>query len=155
MNDRTPSRVTRVVGPLVQLDGAASFAMSDVVRLGAAGLPGEVVAIRDGSATIQAYEYTGGLRPGDPAGSLGEPLSVPLGPGLLGGVFDGLLRPLAGAPAWLAPGTTSQRAQEREWSWRPRVRTGDQVAPGDCLGIVEAAGAVEHRVLVPPRLAAR
>ena len=143
MNDRTPSRVTRVVGPLVQLDGAASFAMSDVVRLGAAGLPGEVVAIRDGSATIQAYEYTGGLRPGDPADSLGVPLSVPLGPGLLGGVFDGLLRPLAGAPAWLAPGTTSQRAQEREWSWRPRVRTGDQVAPGDCLGIVEVTAVRE------------
>jgi V/A-type H+/Na+-transporting ATPase subunit A len=108
MNDTTASRVTRVVGPLVQLDGAASFAMSDVVRLGPAGLPGEVVAIRDDNATIQAYEYTGGLRPGDPAGSLGEPLSVPLGPGLLGGVFDGLLRPLAGAPTWLAPGTTSQ-----------------------------------------------
>src|SRR5207342_3551386 len=148
MNDRTPSRVTRVVGPLVQLDGAASFAMSDVVRLGAAGLPGEVVAIRDGSATVQAYEYTGGLRPGDPAGSLGEPLSVLLGPGLLGGVFDGLLRPLAGAPTWLAPGATSQLGPGLDWSWRPRVRVGDQVAPGDCLGIVEAAGAVEHRVTV-------
>ena len=141
-----------MVGPLVQLDGAASLAMSEVVRLGPSGLPGEVVAIRDGSATVQAYEYTGGLRPGDPARSLGEPLSVPLGPGLLGGVFDGLLRPLAGAPAWLAPGTTSQRGQEREWPWRAQVQTGDQVAPGDCLGIVEAAGAVEHRVLVPPRL---
>ena len=152
MDDVTQSRVTRVVGPLVQLDGTTSLAMSDVVRLGPAGLPGEVVAIRDGSATIQAYEYTGGLRPGDPAGSLGEPLSVPLGPGLLGGVFDGLLRPLADAPTWLAPGTTSQRGPEREWSWRPRVHAGDQVAPGDCLGIIEAAGTVEHRVMVPPRL---
>jgi V/A-type H+-transporting ATPase subunit A len=126
--------------------------MSDVVRLGSAGLPGEVVAIREASATVQAYEYTGGLRPGDPAESLGEPLSVPLGPGLLGGVFDGLLRPLAGAPAWLAPGTTSQSGQEREWPWRPRVRAGDLVGSGDCLGIIEGAGAVEHRVLVPPRL---
>ena len=152
MNDMAESRVTRVVGPLVELDGATSLAMADVVRLGPAGLPGEVVAIRDGIATIQAYEYTGGLRPGDPARSLGEPLSVPLGPGLLGGVFDGLLRPLADAPAWLAPGTTSQRGQEREWPWRPGVRAGDQVGPGDCLGIIEGAGAVEHRVLVPPRL---
>jgi V/A-type H+-transporting ATPase subunit A len=152
MDDMTKVRVTRVVGPLVQLDGGASLAMSDVVRLGPSGLPGEVVAIRDGSATVQAYEYTGGLRPGDPAHSLGEPLSVPLGPGLLGSVFDGLLRPLADAPAWLAPGTTSQTGQEREWLWRPRVQAGDQVGPGDCLGVVEAAGAVEHRVLVPPRL---
>ena len=63
MNDMTPSRVTRVVGPLVQLDVAASLAMSDVVRLGPSGLPGEVVAIRDGSATVQAYEYTGGCGP--------------------------------------------------------------------------------------------
>ena len=69
MNDMAESRVTRVVGPLVQLDGATSLAMADVVRLGPAGLPGEVVAIRDGIATIQAYEYTGGLRPGDPARS--------------------------------------------------------------------------------------
>ena len=148
----TEGRVTRVVGPLVQLDVAASLAMSEIVRLGPSGLPGEVVAIRDGSATVQAYEYTGGLRPGDPARSLGEPLSVPLGPGLLGGVFDGLLRPLAGAPAWLAPGTMSQGGEEREWPWRAQVKTGDQVGPGDCLGVIGAAGAVEHRVLVPPRL---
>ena len=152
MDDVTHDRVTRVVGPLVEVDGGASLAMSDVVRLGSAGLPGEIVAIREGSATVQAYEYTGGLRPGDSAESLGEPLSVPLDPGLLGGVFDGLLRPLADAPAWLAPGSTSQRGQEREWPWRPRVRAGDQVGPGDCLGIIEGAGAVEHRVLVPPRL---
>jgi V/A-type H+-transporting ATPase subunit A len=152
MDDVTVGRVTRVVGPLVELDGAASLAMSEVVRLGPSQLPGEVVAIRDGTATVQAYEYTGGLRPGDPASSLGESLSVPLGPGLLGSVFDGLLRPLAGAPAWLAPGTTSQRGQEREWLWRARVQTGDQVSPGDCLGVIEAAGAVEHRVLVPPGL---
>jgi V/A-type H+-transporting ATPase subunit A len=152
MDGVTGGRVTRVVGPLVELDGGVSLAMSDVVLLGPAGLPGEVVAIRDGSATVQAYEYTGGLRPGDSAESLGEPLSVPLGPGLLGGVFDGLLRPLAAAPAWLAPGTTSQRGQERDWPWRPKVRAGDQVSPGDCLGIIEGAGAVEHRVLVPLRL---
>jgi V/A-type H+-transporting ATPase subunit A len=152
MAEMTEGRVTRVVGPLVQLDVAASLAMSEVVRLGPSGLPGEVVAIRDGSATVQAYEYTGGLRPGDPARSLGEPLSVPLGPGLLGGVFDGLLRPLAGAPAWLAPGTTSQTGEEREWLWRAQVKTGDHVGPGDCLGVIGAAGAVEHRVLVPPRL---
>jgi V/A-type H+-transporting ATPase subunit A len=151
MDDVTRDRVTRVVGPLVELDGGATLAMSDVVRLGSAGLPGEVVAIREGSATVQAYEYTGGLRPGDSAESLGEPLSVLLGPGLLGGVFDGLLRPLADAPTWLAPGTTSQTGQEREWPWRPTVRPGDQVSPGDCLGIIEGAGAVEHRVLVPPR----
>jgi V/A-type H+-transporting ATPase subunit A len=126
--------------------------MSDVVRLGPTGLLGEVVAIAGGNVTVQAYEYTGGLRPGDPAVSLGEPLSVPLGPGLLGGIFDGLLRPLVGAPTWLTPGTSAQRGEEPEWRWQARVRSGAHVGPGDCLGVIEGAGAVEHRVLVPPRL---
>ena len=149
MAEMTEGRVTRVVGPLVQLDVGASLAMSEVVQLGPSGLPGEVVSIRDGSATVQAYEYTGGLRPGDLARSLGEPLSVPLGPGLLGGVFDGLLRPLADAPAWLAPGTTSQRGEEREWLWRAQVKTGDQVGPGDCLGVIGAAGSFGQFIMLP------
>ena len=66
--------------------------MSEVVALGAHGIPGEVVALRGAVATVQAYEYTGGLAVGDPANALGRPLSARLGPHLLGGVFDGLLR---------------------------------------------------------------
>ena len=88
------ARIRRVVGPLVEVDGADGAAMNNLVTLGEDVIPAETVAIRDGLLTVQAYEYTGGLRPGDPAVLQGHPLSAQLGPGLLGGVFDGLLRPL-------------------------------------------------------------
>ena len=139
-------------GPLVEVEGLAGAAMSDVVELGERRLPGEVVAIRGDVTTVQAYEYTGGLAPGDPARSLGEPLSARLGPHLLGGVFDGLLRPLTGAPAWLEPGR-SRAARDRpgvrvhprggggrgcrrrhlprhRWPWRAGSATGSWCRPG-------------------------
>ncbi|WP_328432377.1 MULTISPECIES: hypothetical protein [unclassified Streptomyces] len=94
-------RILRVTGPLVEAEYIGGTAMSDLVALGDAGLPGEVVAIRDRVVTVQAYEYTGGPAPGAPVRPLGRPLSAPLGPGLLGGIFDGLLRPPAAAGAWL------------------------------------------------------
>ena len=81
----------------MEVRGLAGLAMSDIVEVGAFRLPGEVVAIAGDRATVQAYEYTGGLAPGDAAAGRGEPLSARLGPHLLGGVFDGLLRPLEGA----------------------------------------------------------
>jgi len=90
------ARVARVNGPLVEVEGLAGAAMSEVVELGERRLSGEVVGIRGDVTTVQAYEYTGGLAPGDPARSLGVPLSARVGPHLLGGIFDGLLRPLTG-----------------------------------------------------------
>jgi V/A-type H+-transporting ATPase subunit A len=142
-------RVTRVDGPLVEVEGLPGAAMSEVVELGATRLAAEVVAIRGDLVTTQAYEYTGGLAPGDRVTSLGEPLSARLGPGLLGGVFDGLLRPLSGAPTWLRPGAHGERAGSK-WRFVPAVREGATVRPGDVLGRVADAGAIDHRVLVPP-----
>jgi V/A-type H+/Na+-transporting ATPase subunit A len=149
---RGSGSVRRVDGPLVDVAGLDGTAMSEVVDLGPAGLLGEVVAIRGERVTVQAYEYTGGLRPGDPATARGEPLSARLGPGLLGNVFDGLLRPLAGAPTWLRPGA---RRTDRVGRWRfvPTAREGASVRSGDVLGTVADAGSVEHRVLVPPGVA--
>ncbi len=123
--------------------------MSEMVALGAAGLLGEVVAIRDSIASVQAYEYTGGLAVGDPVAALGRPLSARLGPGLLGGVFDGLLRPLSSAPTWLTPGS-HQEDTEAEWHWQPVVAEGSEVIAGGVLGVVPDAGGLEYRVLVPP-----
>ena len=88
------ARIARVNGPLVEVSGLAGAAMYDVVELGEHRLPGEIVAIRGDVATVQAYEYTGGLAPGHPARARGEPLSAQLGPHLRGGVFDGLPSPL-------------------------------------------------------------
>ncbi|MGZ4641059.1 MAG: V-type ATP synthase subunit A [Blastococcus sp.] len=142
-------RVTRVDGPLVDVEGVAVAAMSEVVELGAARLAAEVVAIRGDRFTTQAYEYTGGLKPGDPVVSRGKPLSARLGPGLLGGVFDGLLRPLSGAPAWLEPGAHGEQPASK-WRFVPTARDGATVRAGEVLGRVLDAGTVDHRVLVPP-----
>ena len=152
-------QVRRVNGPLVEVTGLADLAMSDLVGLGAAGLPGEVVALGTTAASVQAYEYTGGLAVGDPVTPLGRPLSARLGPWLLGGVFDGLLRPLGSAPTWLEPDTdqpdTDQRSTEAAWPWDPAVEAGADVAPGDVLGTVPDAGSVDYRVLVPPGVRGR
>jgi V/A-type H+-transporting ATPase subunit A len=141
--------VQRVNGPLVEVAGLAGVAMAELVELGPDRLPAEVVAVGGGTATTQAYEYTGGLAPGDPARRLGRPLSARLGPGLVGGVFDGLLRPLTGAGVWLTPGRSGP-AEPRRWSFTPRAPVGAMVGPGDLLGTVDDAGPVAHRVLVPP-----
>ena len=149
---RELARVTRVNGPLVEVTGLADVAMYDIIELGPRRLAGEAVAIRGDVTTVQAYEYTGGLAPGDPARSLGEPLSARLGPHLLGGVFDGLLRPLTGAPAWLEPGRQSGGGSDREFDFTPAVAAGAAVGEGESLGTVATAGGIGYQVLVPPGL---
>ncbi|WOP39106.1 V-type ATP synthase subunit A [Streptomyces sp. Li-HN-5-13] len=141
-------RILRVAGPLVEMECPAAVAMHDLVLLGAGRLPGEVVAIHGDTATVQAYEYTGGLAPGHPAEPQGRPLSVPLGPGLLGGVFDGLLRPLSGAGDLLVTGGPGGAPPGRTWPFTPRVAVGARVAAGDALGGITAS--VPLRLLVPP-----
>ncbi len=143
------ARVTRVNGPLVEVTGLRGAAMYDIAEVGAARLPGEIVAIRGATATVQAYEYTGGVAPGDPARGRGEPLSAPLGPDLLGGVFDGLLRPLSGAGVWLDP-ARPPAASQREFEFTPSVRDGQNLAGGAELGTVANPGQVRYRVLAPP-----
>ncbi|WP_432826548.1 V-type ATP synthase subunit A [Dactylosporangium sp. CA-092794] len=144
-------RITRVAGPLIEFDGPADVAMHELVALGPAGLPGEVVGIRGGTLTAQAYEYTGGMHPGDPAAPLGHPLAARLGPWLLGGIFDGLLRPLTGAPVWLAAGAVRDTPDAAaRWAFTPAVAAGARVGPGTLLGTVATGGPVDYRVLVPP-----
>jgi V/A-type H+-transporting ATPase subunit A len=142
--------VRRVNGPLVEADGLDGSAVAELVEVGpeAAAIAAEVVARRGGRAVVQAYEYTGGLRPGDPVRRLERPLAAPLGPGLLGGVYDGLLRPLDSAPEWLEPGAT-RYSDDREWEFVPVMPDGGDAKPGRRLGTVRGAGPVEHRVLVP------
>lgn len=143
------ARIVRVSGPLVEVECAAAVAMHDLIGLGPANVPGEVVAISDGQLTVQAYEYTGGLTPGDAAVPQGGPLSAPLSPGLLGGVFDGLLRPLTTAPTWLGAGRYAHD-DARRWQFEPTAGAGAEVAAGAVLGVLIDAGSVEHRVQVPP-----
>jgi V/A-type H+/Na+-transporting ATPase subunit A len=157
----TTGTVRRVNGPLVEADGLTDASMAELVEIGVRGLPAEVVSMRTdasgrggGTVTLQAYEYTGGICPGDPVRALGRPISALLGPGLLGGVFDGLLRPLAGAGVWLEPGA-SGAGEGRSWQFGPSVRAGQQVVPGTLLGTVGDAGPVPHKVLVPAGVSGR
>ncbi|MER6622893.1 V-type ATP synthase subunit A [Streptomyces sp. NPDC000931] len=147
---RPAPRILRVTGPLVEMEYTSGIAMYDLVSIGPVGLPGEVVAISGDVVTVQAYEYTGGLAPGQTALPRGRPLSVRLGPELLGGIFDGLLRPLSGAGDWLLPGAQHAAAEKRAWSFSPLVTRGEQVAGGRALGEIRDAGPVPVKVLVPP-----
>ncbi|MFE0512723.1 V-type ATP synthase subunit A [Streptomyces sp. NPDC058964] len=150
-DDSSRPRILRVAGPLVEIACPATVAMHDLVVLGDARLPGEVVAIRGDTATVQAYEYTGGLAPGHPAEPQGRPLSVRLAPDLLGGVYDGLLRPLAGAGDLLLTTGADVAPDGRTWRFTPQVAEGGRVAAGDVLG--EIGASVPLRLLVPPDLA--
>jgi V/A-type H+-transporting ATPase subunit A len=143
-------QVVRVNGPLVEVEGLAGVAALDIVEVGEQRLPAEVVAIHEGSLTAEAFEYTGGLRVGDPVTGRGRPLSARLGPSLLGSIFDGLLRPLADRPMWLAPGWLERGRSEAHWKFAPApVGIGTEMTAGELLGSV-AVGDFEHRVLVPP-----
>jgi V/A-type H+-transporting ATPase subunit A len=145
------ARVRRVSGSLVELDPVPGLSMHDVVGLGERALPGEVVAITDHRVVVQAYEDTGGLAPGDAATASGGPLSARLGPGLLGAVYDGLLRPLSGSGTWLVPGRTAAERDGRRWCFAPTASVGDRVGPGAELGTV-GGETLPLRVMVPPGL---
>ena len=143
--------VTRVNGPVVEVRAEAGLAMLDLVHVGPRGLPGEVIALDGERATVQVYEYTGGLRPGEVVVGTGGPLAVQLGPGLLGGVFDGVLRPLHSAGPRIQPGLSPETlAGERVWTFEPAAEAGEPVTGGAVFGSVRETTAIEHRVLVPP-----
>ncbi|MGW3247968.1 V-type ATP synthase subunit A [Streptomyces sp. NPDC001070] len=145
------SRVLRVTGPLVEIEYTGGMAMHDLVLLGGTGLRGEVVGIEAGVVTVQAYEYTGGLAPGHPARAAGRPLCARLGPGLLGGIFDGLLRPLTGIGDRIRPGVRVETAGAAGgWRFVPGVSPRQQVSEGEAVGEVRTGGPVSLRVLVPP-----
>jgi len=147
-------RILRVAGPLVEVEGFDGAAMNDLIALGKHASPAEIIAIRGDRLTLQAYEYTGGLGPGDAAEPLRQPLSARLGPDLIGGVFDGLLRPLATAATWLTPGAYQQHDDHR-WHFRPAVTVGEEVVAGQVLGSITDCGPLDYRVLVPPTAGGR
>jgi V/A-type H+/Na+-transporting ATPase subunit A len=141
--------VLRVNGPVVEVRGAGAV-MQELVEVGEARLPGEVIGIVGDVATVQVYEYTGGIAPGDPARATGQPLVAELGPGLLGGVFDGMLRRLTGAGDVLAAGArpgTLDGAQT--WPFAPAMAVGDTAAAGAVVGTAPETAGVEFRLLVP------
>jgi V/A-type H+-transporting ATPase subunit A len=141
--------VSRVNGPVLQVEGLGSE-MAELVEIGRALLPGEVIALDADVATVQVYAYTGGLRPGDPVVGTGHPLRAELGPGLLGGVYDGTLQRLAGEESLLRSGRSRGTLdRDRRWRFTPLRAPGEAVEPGAVLGEVPESGSLTFRALVP------
>jgi V/A-type H+-transporting ATPase subunit A len=141
--------ITWISGPVLRASVARSFSINEAVRVGAQQLLGEVIRLDGPYAVIQVYEDTTGLRPGDVISGTGAALSVPLGPGLLGNILDGLLRPLAAQGLYIAPGI-SKSVDALSWPFRPRVSAGAQLRAGQMIGVVKRKDARVQHCLVPP-----
>ena len=153
-------RLIELLGPVARARMSAPMALGEVGFVGDERLFGEVVAVAGDVITLQVYENTVGLSAGAPVYACGQPLVAELGPGLLGGVFDGLQRPLPSLAA--VDGDVLRRGRHpssidrtRTWTFEPRAQAGDLVSPGDVLGCVRETPALEHRVLVPPEAGGR
>ena len=146
--------IRKVAGPLVIAEGMRDANMFDVVRVSSQRLIGEIIEIHGDRASVQVYEETSGLGPGEPVESTGAPLSVELGPGLIGSIFDGIQRPLD--DIMKASGNNLHRGVEIpalkrdiKWHFVPCVQQGDEVLPGDILGTVQETEIVAHKIMVP------
>ena len=147
-------KTVKISGPLIIAEGMADAKLYDVVRVSDKGLIGEIIELRGDKASIQVYEETAGLGPGEDVYSTGEPLSAELAPGLITGIFDGIQRPLTAL--YFKYGDRISRGvsvnnldREKKWKFIPKVNVGDTVEVGDVLGIVNEKEIVEHRILVP------
>ena len=150
--------VARVSGPVVIAEGLAEAKMYDVVRVGDLGLVGEIIRLVGGTATVQVYEDTTGIRPGDPVENTGQALSVELGPGLLKSIYDGVQRPLdviqKSAGDFITRGFVAPPLDEQAvWEFVPTAKVGSEVAPGTVLGTVQETPLILHKILVPPGVA--
>jgi V/A-type H+-transporting ATPase subunit A len=149
------ARILRISGSLAVAAPLPEAALYELVRVGARGLLGEVIRVAGDVATVQVYEDTTGLEVGEPVASTGRPLTIHLGPGLLGAVLDGVGRPLGRIAErignFIEPGVVAPTLDPaRRWAFTPAVEPGAHVAAGDVLGTVEERPGIVHRILVPP-----
>ncbi len=146
--------ITKVSGPLVVARGLKNAKMYDVVYVGKLGLLGEIIQIKEDLSFIQVYEETSGIGPGEEVETTGEPLSVELGPGLIGSIFDGVQRPLdlisTKFGSYIVRGVKENSIpRDKEWDFEPLVKESDFVEEGDIFGIVQETEIVKHKILVP------
>ena len=147
-------KIIRVSGPLVVAEGMENANVYDVVRVSDSKLIGEIIEMRGDKASIQVYEETVGIGPGEPVYTTGEPLSVELGPGLLEAMFDGIQRPLKEyqniAGDFLTKGVeVAPLNRTKKWEFEPVLKAGEKVQEGDILGAVQETSVVIHKIMVP------
>ena len=148
-------RIVKVSGPLIVASGLGQSEMYDVVRVSEQRLIGEIIELRGDMASIQVYEETSGLGPGEPVYPTGSPLSVELGPGLIASIFDGIQRPLDKIRAKIGDRisrgiSVDPLDHEKKWKLEPIAKKGDVVTAGDYLGSVQETTLVKHYIMVPP-----
>ncbi len=149
--------IRKIAGPLVIAQNMRDANLFDVVRVSNQRLIGEIIEMHGDAASIQVYEETSGLAPGEPVESTGAPLSVELGPGLISNIYDGIQRPLE--DIMRISGSNLERgvevpslSREKKWTFSPAVKIGDKVKGGDVLGTVQETEVVLHKILVPFRV---
>ncbi|MDO5725165.1 MAG: V-type ATP synthase subunit A [Tissierellia bacterium] len=150
-------KIIKVAGPLVVAEGMNEANVYDVVEVSEDKLIGEIIEMRGDRASIQVYEETTGIGPGDPVYTTGHPLSIELGPGMIEGMFDGIQRPLDKLQAltgdFLTRGASVYSLdREKKWEFEPTVHIGQKVQAGDIIGTVRETTAVLHKIMVPPNI---
>jgi V/A-type H+/Na+-transporting ATPase subunit A len=153
--EKNSGKIIKVSGPLVIASGMKNAKMYEVVKVSEKKLIGEIISLKDDTASIQVYEETSGLGPGEPVYQTGRPLSVELGPGLLTSIYDGIQRPLnlirESAGDFITRGIeVPALSREKKWPFKPSVKIGDQVSAGDVLGEVDETSLIKHKIMVPP-----
>lgn len=153
-------KITRISGPIVYAEGLDGCGLYDVVDVGEAKLIGEIIRLQQGKATIQVYEDDTGMHVGEKVVSNQRPLSVRLGPGLVGTIYDGIQRPLKSmyddAGAFLLPGLRTEPLDcTQKWKFTPALKAGEPIAPGIVLGEVPETSSVKHKIMVPPYIRGR
>ena len=152
----TEGNIIKIAGPVIVADGMRGTQMYEVVRVGDSKLIGEIIELEGDTATIQVYEETAGLKPGEKVESTGGPLSVELGPGVMGCIYDGIQRPLEVIREltgdYIARGVDVPSIdREKKWTFEPVAKVGDKVEVGDILGQVQETSAVLQKIMVPPK----
>ena len=154
MQEAKEGRIVKVAGPVVVAEGMTGARMYDVVRVGKLSLIGEIVELRGDLASIQVYEETTGIGPGEPVVDTRTPLSVELGPGLIESIYDGIQRPLNSLVEvegdFMSRGSALPGLnREKKWHFKPTIAEGTKVSPGDIIGEVQETTLVVHRIMVP------
>ena len=150
--------IKKISGPLVIAEGMRDANMSDMVRVSEKRLIGEIIEIHGDQASIQVYEETAGLRPGEPVESLGHPMSVELGPGLITSIYDGIQRPLddilkvTGSNNLQRGVEVASLKRDLLWEFVPTAQVGDELVGGDIIGTVQETVVVQQKIMVPPNM---
>ncbi len=151
-------RIIKIAGPVIVGDGMKGTQMYEMVKVGSEGLIGEIIELEGDTATIQVYEETAGIKPGEIVESTGGSLSVELGPGILTSIYDGIQRPLESIKAqtgdYIERGVAVPAlAKDKKWKFIPKIKVGVEVKGGDIIGEVQETSSIVHRIMIPPKVA--